>query len=306
MKYEQWRKNEIRFVAMTGYSVKQFDELLPYFEQSHTTYFSRFQINGKRRSGARRFVLYVNSPLPAITERLAFILSYVKLNPLQEHQADLFNMEQKQCHEFVHSLKIVLDDALALACVLPAHTDKEFQKALAVVASERRLLHDGTEREVPRPVNKQAQAAHYSGKRKKHTVKNAVITNALCYVLFVSLSFNGSVHDKRIADENYTIPPGYTLWQDCGYQGYQPDGVTIVQPVKKPKGKELSEEQKETNRTISGFRVRIEHAIGSVKRCRIVKDECRLRKNKFVSTIFRTCAGLHNLRLSLKPFLYKN
>ena len=311
MKYEQWRKNAIRFVAMTGYSFDQFDELLPYFEQAHTAYFSKFQINGKRRAGIRKFVLYANSPLPTIVERLAFILSFLKLNPLQEHHADLFGMEQKQCYEFIHSLKTVLDDALSLACVLPAQTDKELQKVLTTAQpqdteSAMLLLHDGTEREVPRPLDAEEQQEKYSGKKKKHTVKNAVITNALGYILFTSLTFSGSVHDKKIADQSYSIPVGFSLWQDCGYQGYRPAGVTIVQPLKKPKGKELSDEQKTENRRISSFRVRIEHAIGSVKRCRIVKDECRLRKNKFVETIFRTCAGLHNLRINLKPFSYKN
>lgn len=97
MKYEQWRKNAIRFVAMTGYSFEQFDELLPYFQQGHVAYFNKFQINGKRRTGTGKFVLYANSPLPSVAERLAFILSFLKLNPLQEHHADLFGMEQKQC-----------------------------------------------------------------------------------------------------------------------------------------------------------------------------------------------------------------
>lgn len=311
MKYEQWRKNAIRFVAMSGYTHEQFAELLPYFEQAHLAYFTKFQINGKRRTGARKFVLYANSPLPTVAERLAFILSFLKLNPLQEHHADLFGMEQKQCGGFIHSLKIVLDEALGLACVLPVQTDHELQTALASAPSgtgqsETTLLHDATEREVPRPLEAEEQQEKYSGKKKRHTVKNAVITTALCYILLVSLTFSGSVHDKKIADQSYRIPPGFRLGQDCGYQGYRPAGVTIVQPLKKPKGKELTDEQKQENRKISSFRVRIEHAIGSVKRCRIVKDECRLRKNNFVNTVFRTCAGLHNLRLSLKPFSYKN
>src|SRR5215210_6395398 len=202
MKYEQWRKNAIRFVAMTGYSFEQFDELLPYFQQVHVAYFNKFQINGKRRTGTGKFVLYANSPLPSVAERLAFILSFLKLNALQEHHADLFGMEQKQCYEFLHSFKIVLDDALNLACVLPAQTDKELQKVLTATQwpaaeSQMLLLHDATEREVPRPLEAEEQQEKYSGKKKRHTVKNALITNALCYILFASLTFSGSVHEKK-------------------------------------------------------------------------------------------------------------
>lgn len=84
VKYEQWLKNPVRFVAMTGYGVEQFQELLPYFEAAHENYLCKFQMNGRRRKGGRTFVLYANSPLPTLEERLAFILSYLKLNPLQE------------------------------------------------------------------------------------------------------------------------------------------------------------------------------------------------------------------------------
>jgi hypothetical protein len=65
-------------------------------------------------------------------------------------------------------------------------------------------------------------------------------------------------------------------------------------------------EEKERNREISMNRVRIEHAIGSVKRARIVKDECRLRKDGFINKIFASCVALHNFRLLTNPFCYEN
>jgi hypothetical protein len=120
----------------------------------------------------------------------------------------------------------------------------------------------------------------------------------------VSRTFSGRIHDKTIADNAYTIPAGYTLIQDTGYQGYQPEGVEIIQPQRKPKGKELTEEQKDVNRQISSYRVRVEHSIGSIKRYRIVKDECRLRKNNFVENVLLYCAALHNFRLKTRPFTY--
>jgi hypothetical protein len=125
-------------------------------------------------------------------------------------------------------------------------------------------------------------------------------------VLFVSQTCHGSVHDRKIADQGYRIPPGFILAQDTGYQGYRPEGVTVIQPQKKPGGKELTAEQKRGNQVISTFRVRVEHAVGSIKRCRIVKDEYRLRKGHFMENIFLTCAALHNFRLKETPFRYEN
>jgi DDE superfamily endonuclease/Helix-turn-helix of DDE superfamily endonuclease len=314
VKYEQWKKNPIRFVAMTGYSMEQFGQLLPYFKEAHDTYVSRYQMNGKRRKGIRKFVMYANSPLPSVEERLAFILSYLKLNPLQEQHADLFDMQQKQCYEFVHGLRTILDQALELASAVPAQTNSGLQDKLTEMSAALieqatttcvHLLHDATERDIPRPQDDQSQQEHYSGKKKKHTVKNGVVTTLLCLILFVSPTVAGSTHDKRIADHYYSIPQGCTLWQDCGYQGYHPQGVDIHQPKKKPRTTELTKEQKELNRYISSFRVRVEHAIGSVKRYRIVKDECRLRKNNFVDKVFLCCAALHNFRILQQPFNYK-
>ena len=309
MKYQEWQNFNSRFRAMTGYDVSEFNDLLPYFETAHNQYLRYHTMGGKARNGQRTSVIYANSPLPCIEERLAFILSYWKLNPLQEQHADTFSMTQKQCYEFVHGLSTILQDALKLSRSVPAHNDKELQRALSeqeIIGEAKLLLHDGTEREIPRPIDADLQKDRYSGKKKKHTVKNAVIITACCLILYVSRTFSGRVHDKTIADTAYSIPAGYTLVQDSGYQGYQPEGVKIIQPLKKSRGKELTREQKELNQQISAYRVRVEHAIGSVKRLRIVKDECRLRKNDFVDEIFLWCAALHNFRLKTRPFYYQN
>ncbi|MBP9017767.1 MAG: IS5 family transposase, partial [Paludibacteraceae bacterium] len=89
------------------------------------------------------------------------------------------------------------------------------------------------------------------------------------------------------------------LWQDTGFLGHNPTNVTVMMPTKKPKGKELSDEQKENNRSISSFRVLVEHAISGVKRCRIVKDRFRCHKFGFDDLVMELACGLHNLRITL-------
>ena len=71
-------------------------------------------------------------------------------------------------------------------------------------------------------------------------------------------------------------------------------------PTKKPKGKELTPEQKQKNKEISSFRILVEHAIGGVKRCRIVKERLRCTKFGFDDKVMLIACGLHNLRISLK------
>jgi hypothetical protein len=128
-----------------------------------------------------------------------------------------------------------------------------------------------------------------------------------CHICFLSATYEGTASDKHLAElEGYTLPHGSCLYQDRGFQGFILNGITIVQPKKKPPGGELTPPEKATNRAISSIRIRIEHAIGGVKRSRMVKDKIRLLKDGMRDTIMETCCGLHNLRLQYRPWYYAN
>ena len=112
--------------------------------------------------------------------------------------------------------------------------------------------------------------------KKGHTLKNTVLSNQNYKVIYLTETVEGKKHNKKLADEShYQLPAGSLLFQDTGFQGFSLENVLILQPKKKPKGKELTEEEKEKIREISTVRVRIEHVISGVKRCRIVKDTFR-------------------------------
>lgn len=114
---------------------------------------------------------------------------------------------------------------------------------------------------------------------------------------YLSDTREGKVHDKRLCDEDGTCcPSGYALYRDLAYAGLAMPGVVIHQPTKKPKGGELSEAQKATNRDISRVRVTAEHVIGGVKRCRILKDVYRNLKEGYDDLIIDIASGLHNFR----------
>ena len=78
--------------------------------------------------------------------------------------------------------------------------------------------------------------------------------------------------------------------------------MVITQPHKKPRGQELTDEQKAENRAIAQRRVLIEHIICSIKRCRMVKDTIRLWKDTARDMVMAICCGLHNFRLRLCPW----
>lgn len=51
---------------------------------------------------------------------------------------------------------------------------------------------------------------------------------------------------------------------------------------------------------IASVRVVVEHAIGGVKRCRIVKDTIRLYNYAIRDMVIETCTALHNFRLKCR------
>jgi len=300
--YRKLSKNKRKFLAMTGYTVKEFQALLPSFQASFKQYVKRFRLDGQPR-GQRPYRAYKNSPLPTIEDKLLFILIYLKQGSTQEMHASLFGMYQSDANGWVHLLHRLLNQALAALGELPVR-----QAGLLTQAAVRPgvYFHDGTERPIVRPKDQAAQRLYYSGKRKHHTVKNILIINLGCKVILLTPTCEGKKHDKKAADEaSYTLPEGSTLGQDTGFQGFSLAGVTMLQPKKKPRGRELTLEEKETNRLISRIRVRIEHAIGGVKRYRIVKDEIRNWKQGFRDKVMETCCGLHNFRLNFRPWHYQ-
>ena len=160
MKYTDVRKNPTTFLALTGINNTLFDEILPWFEEEHDHYLRYHDITGKRRSGKRAGAIYANSPLPTVADRLFFLLVYLKNNPLQAYHGACFGMTQQQCGVWIHGLTTILELTLKSSEMLPAKTMKEFIAVLEKQGGAKAshiLLHDGTEREIPRPYDSEQQ-----------------------------------------------------------------------------------------------------------------------------------------------------
>ena len=113
------------------------------------------------------------------------------------------------------------------------------------------------------------------------------------------------MNDKKLADQaQLSYPQGTELYQDKGLQGYQPIGVNVFQPKKKPKGGELTDEDKEQNRAISSVRIVVEHVIAGVKRLHIVSDVFRNQKREFEDLVIEVACGLHNFRTNHRLLEY--
>ena len=115
--------------ALTGLTTQEFMALLPHFEHAFLAYMADHTIDGQPRTN-RRYSTYGTSPLPTMADKLLFILTYLKQNPIQEVQGQLFGMSQANAHKWLHLLHTVLNQALARQELLPARTTGELATLL--------------------------------------------------------------------------------------------------------------------------------------------------------------------------------
>lgn len=138
---------------------------------------------------------------------------------------------------------------------------------------------------------------NFTVEKKLHAVKNLIISDQNYSVLYLSPTYEGSVHDKTICDEETLVfIKQIVLLMDSGFQGYDPENAIIKRPKKKPKNKELTTDEKKQNHAISKVRVKVEHTIGLCKIFRIVKDEIRIFKDNVRDLVMEIACGLANFK----------
>ena len=119
--YEEVTQRAGSLRSMTGLTETEFQALLPHFEQAFVASMQDRTIDGQPRT-SRRYSTYGTCPLPTMADKLLFILTYLKQNPLQEVQGQLFGMSQSNANKWIHLLHPVLNQALADQELLPART----------------------------------------------------------------------------------------------------------------------------------------------------------------------------------------
>ena len=89
----------------------------------------KFRLDGKPRTG-REYQTYLNCPLPTPEDRLLFILVYLKNNPLQVMQGELFGMPQNKANQWIHTLLPVLLTTMRSLGDAPARSLEELAQRL--------------------------------------------------------------------------------------------------------------------------------------------------------------------------------
>lgn len=289
---DRLRRSPGSFRALTGITPAAFDQLLARVEPRHAA------AEAKRlgRPGRLRKPGAGPKHTLGVGDRLLMLLIYYRTHVSHAFLGFLFAIDDSNVGRNINPLQPLLAGIFRIP-----------ERRVELGEDEvRELFFDATEQPCNRPGR--GQAAYYSGKKKRHTIKHQVIVvrkrkppgrrpagsrphPRRIRVAAVSPAHGGRTHDKRVYDQTRaTSPPGVPRTGDSGYQGAS--GMSV--PHRKPKGRDLPPRKRAGNRRLSRRRVAAEHGIGKMKVWRITSDKYRGPRRRH-TMVFKNVAGLHNL-----------
>ena len=250
--------------------------------------------------------------------RTALVLTYMRLHIPQETVALLFGATQSDVSRELRWLLPLIAQIVPVPEVWKVVDEEESLTEAEVLElaqlADGRALVDATEQPVYRSQDNEERKKYYSGKKKAFTLKTEFVTDGEHHIAAISEAVPGARHDKKLSDGVKTLerlPEGCEVDADKGYQGldkqvtlvtvrnpetgeeHQVPRLQVNTPFKKPKGGELTDEQKAFNRQLGAVRVRVEHCIGWVKNWAILATRFRYAHSIY-TLIMRVVCGLVN------------
>jgi hypothetical protein len=140
---------------------------------------------------------------------------------------------------------------------------------------------DSFESPVRRPALQERQKRVYSGKKRRHTLKTQLATNQDGEILTLEAGHREPQAGLKLYEEA-PLPEPIADKPRMGNNGYHSqDHPEITTPHKKPRGGELTAEQKAENKERARQRIVVEPAIRRVTGFRLLRDEYRLALGLF-------------------------
>ena len=297
--YKKLRRRPTVFRSLTGMSIHEFEGLYQQVVDDIERYDeTRLEQRDRQRAvGAGRRYQY------DARNRLLMALIWLRVYPTYEVLGFIFDLHKSNICRNLKGVLAVLREQLEGEIEWPDKGQRkqkmdqfmhEFPNVAAIV--------DATEQPTQRPQDPDAQKTYYSGKKKRHTLKTQVVVGPDGTLMGHSETVPGAKHDKPLYDESGVsdrLDDDEAMMGDKGYQGIQHDGLAVL-PDKKPKGGELTAEQKARNRRISHYRIVVENTICQLKTFRVLAHVYRHARESH-SDVFAIVAALVNRRIRRRP-----
>lgn len=297
MSYTRLSKKPRLFRSFTGLEIFEFDTICREIEL-------RYQEYEKKRLSKKRRIRNIGAGRPfdlKVRDRFVMLLVYYKLYITYTLSGFLFNLDQSNV-----CIDISILEPLIERCIpLPKKLYRRTRRLRTIGEVEEyfpgfKAFVDSTEQEIPRPKNKKKRKNYYSGKKKKHTVKNQYMVNNQGLILHKTRHEKGKKHDYGVYKHSHPVTPSQveSVVVDLGYLGIQKDFPTVksVLPYRKKRKSELSMEERRYNKKHAKLRIVVEHTICRIKKFGIIGSKFRNRLRRY-DVISNIVSGLINFRI---------
>jgi hypothetical protein len=236
-----------------------------------------------------------NHPKLSEEEQIILMLVYLRHNLSFQLLGLLFQISESTAHNLFNYWQEIFAEELPPSLLEQVKKSQEEQEKTRQEPTKYELIVDSAEQAIERPSDHETQKAYYSGKQKRHTFKNQfVVLPKGADIVDVVVGKPGPMSDIKIYRQTLNkFDSQQTFSGDKAYVG----DSQIITPQKKPKNGELTQEQKEANKTISQERILVEYLIRVVKIFKIAQERFRLRKSRYKAIMLTVC-GLVRLRIS--------
>jgi hypothetical protein len=281
--YDKLSRKPILFKSFTGLSVQEFDDI---YNKQITKKYTKQEIKRLSKGKERKRDIGAGRPFKLdIKDRCIMLLVYYRLYITCTLAGFLFDLNQSNICRNIQKIESLVRQCLPIPQKIynitkrlktPDEVEKYFPGFLAFI--------DSTEQQIPRPKNNRKRKAYYSGKKKRHTVKTQLMVNNRGFISHKSAKKKGKRHDYDIFKENHPLTPKQVVnVVDLGYLGVDKDFPEQLSslPNRKKRNKELSQEEKEHNKSHSRKRIVIEHTICQLKKYRILADIFRNKLRRY-------------------------
>lgn len=318
--YRKLARKPNQFLTVTGMILTDFQRLLPQFEQANRqieerrkAYVVRTKKQRQRRAGGG--AQFANE----LSDRLLMLLLYYRLYLTQEFLTLLFRAEHKSviCRN-VQLMRAVFEAVLPVPqrarhriLSLAKKEQEQRRKRIGTLEEFRQaypeltFIIDGVEQPKRKPKKPAKRKSDYSGKKKRHTLKQIVIGTPSGIIVDQSPSLGGRPHDFKVFKEDQAARAvcqeftdyRVTLYGDSGFDGMMAMGLPLEVRLNERarRNHPLTREQKKLNRLRSGTRIEIEHTFSRRKKYGIASDIYRNRDADYDQAM-NIVGGLVNLR----------
>ena len=297
--YEKLSRNPKAFQGLSGLTLDEFDDLYASFESA----WWEAEVKRLSRPDRRRAIGGGNQYALELCTQLLMVLLWLRLYLTTEAVGFFFGLHKSNVSRNGRRILQVLRQVSESEFEWPDPPKRGHGRTVEQAVRDSPDLFaivDATEQPVQRPKDDKEQRKHYSGKKKRHTRKTAIIVNEAGLIRAISSSTPGSVHDiKHLRRSGLLekIPKDVGVIGDSGFDGLHKNlpEHSVATAHKARRNQPLTVDQKLINRELSSLRIIVENVLCHIKQFKALAQRFRHGTATY-DDAFRVVAAIVNRR----------